>query len=227
MYPTVSRLYKCNLEAIFQIQKLFTEFLYELQPSLHIHIIPTWILTAHWMFYCKSSSQDFYMNCSLLFALTLLLPVHYWRLKCVLVKHLLHLSTRFVYIWQLSFPTTTLQQVDSSLSRLCWYGKWQPTVVRSKQNSVCNILLTMRWVGRIHHVSCCLYSALLSTCLPNMRSLMNFPLGNDVCWPDLHNLSDGKQSMNGGMMWLDKMHEKSGPTLLCPPDFPWQSCNGI
>lgn len=56
---------------------------------------------------------------------------------------------------------------------------------------------------------------------PNMRSLINFQLGNYVCWSDLHNLSDGKQSMNDGMHWSDdEMHKKSGPTLLCPSDCP-------
>jgi hypothetical protein len=70
--------------------------------------------------------------------------------------------------------------------------KWQPTVVRSKQNSVYNIH-SMQWKGRTHHVSCCLYPALLSTCPPNMRSLINFQLRNDICWSDLHNLSDVKQ----------------------------------
>jgi hypothetical protein len=45
MSPTVSRLYDCNLEAIFKMQKLFTGFLYELQPSFHIHILCSHLYT--------------------------------------------------------------------------------------------------------------------------------------------------------------------------------------
>lgn len=39
MSPIVSRLYKSNLESIFKMQKLFVRFIYELQPSFHIHIL--------------------------------------------------------------------------------------------------------------------------------------------------------------------------------------------
>jgi hypothetical protein len=98
--------------------------------------------------------------------------------------------------------------------------KQQPTAVRSKQNSVTSCS-QHSMEGQNTYISCCLYPTLLSTCPPNMRSLINFQLGNYVCWSDLHSLSDGKQSMNGGMIWSDdEMHKKSGPTLLCPPDCP-------
>lgn len=86
------------------LKKLLTGLLYELQPSLCTYTVTT---------------------CTLL-------NVVYWRPKCVLVKHLLHVSTEFVF-----YLTTVISHHYSAASAnteqalLIW-----PTVVRSKQNSV-------------------------------------------------------------------------------------------
>ena len=134
MTPTVSRLYKCNLEATFKIQKLLTGFLYELEVSLLTY--------------------------------TLLLPAHNWmcfteNLKCVLVKHLLHVSTEFVLLSDnCHFPQLLCSMWAAHWADYVDMCKWQPTVVRAKQNSVCNILLTA-CNGRAEHTMYCAASTML------------------------------------------------------------------
>jgi hypothetical protein len=77
------------------LKELLTGFLYELRPSLHTY--------------------------------TLLLPVYNWicfteDLNVFCISTCSMYVQGLYFIWQLSFPTTTLQQVGSSLNRLCWYG---------------------------------------------------------------------------------------------------------
>ena len=66
---------------------------------------------------CRSSSQDIYMNYSLLFILTFCYYLYInWRLECILFKHLLHESTGFVFYLTITVTSHHYSAVHGQLT---------------------------------------------------------------------------------------------------------------
>jgi hypothetical protein len=139
------------------------------------------------------------MNLNLLFALSLFYYLHIS--ECVLVKHLLHVSTEFVF-----YLTTVISHHYSVAS-----GQLTEQTMLICVSSNQQLLDQNR---TLYVISCSQHSMegqnTLSIVLPLPCSFIymsakhfvtdKFPTCNYVCWSDLHNLSDGKQRMNGGMI---------------------------